>query len=315
VAHHWASASRAPARSFKRALRLDGSQPVARMGSATVSARLAAQVFLREVLRALRRQRRPAGLRGWLRASLGLWPHTRTIPVPVDGYETYSREVRTLARRCGVARVRSLDEPVAAALGYGLDIRRAMTLLVVDFGGGTLDLAVVRLGGPEAEHGRSEVLATLARELGGDTVDEWLMEEWCQRSGNVQEQVRHDLKWRTEALKQRLSRPAAPPDALERLPFTRQEFIALLEKRGLYQELTQGVEQVLREAELQIANCNGSFGAGLLTAPKPNGSFGAGLLTAPKPPTEGLPQPLSDGSSEAGGRAKGPGQETRPQQS
>jgi hypothetical protein len=103
------------------------------------------------------------------------------------------------------------------------------------------------------EQGRSEVLATLARELGGDAVDEWLMEEWCRRSGNVLEQVRHDLKWRAEALKQRLSRPAAPPDALEGVPFTRPEFIALLEERGLYRELTQGVEQVLREADSQFA--------------------------------------------------------------
>jgi molecular chaperone DnaK (HSP70) len=89
--------------------------------------------------------------------------------------------------------------------------------------------------------------------LGGDAVDEWLMEEWCRRSGNVLEQVRHDLKWRAEALKQRLSRPAAPPDALEGVPFTRPEFIALLEQRGLYRELTQGVEQVLREADSQFA--------------------------------------------------------------
>lgn len=248
VARNWASPSRALARSFKRPLRFGGDQPVAQVGQARIAAQLAAQVFLREVLRALRRQYHPGGLMGWLQARLGLWPTTLTIPVPVDSYETYSREVRCLAHRCGVKRVSSLDEPVAAALGYGLDVRRTLTLLVVDFGGGTLDLAVVRLGGPEADRGRSEVLATVARDLGGDIVDEWLMEEWCQRSGAALEMVRHDLKWRAEALKQRLSRPSAPPDELEGVPFTREEFIALLEQRGLYCKLSRGVQQVLDEA-------------------------------------------------------------------
>ena len=38
-------------------------------------------------------------------------------------------------------------EPVAAALAYGLDLRREATVLVADLGGGTFDVALLEVGG------------------------------------------------------------------------------------------------------------------------------------------------------------------------
>lgn len=49
-------------------------------------------------------------------------------------------------------------EPVAAALAYGLDLQTEATVLVVDLGGGTYDVALLEVGG-----GTVEVLTT-----GGD---------------------------------------------------------------------------------------------------------------------------------------------------
>ena len=68
------------------------------------------------------------------------------MTVPVGFYESYRAELQSIARGLKVRRFRTLDEPVAAALGYGVNPARDETLLVVDFGGGTLDLAAVRLG-------------------------------------------------------------------------------------------------------------------------------------------------------------------------
>jgi molecular chaperone DnaK (HSP70) len=56
----------------------------------------------------------------------------------VSAFETYRAEVQRLLQGLGVARVRFVDEPVAAALGYGLSLSHERTVLVVDIGGGTI---------------------------------------------------------------------------------------------------------------------------------------------------------------------------------
>ena len=40
-----------------------------------------------------------------------------------------------------------IEEPIAAAIGSGIDISRACGSMVVDIGGGTTDIAVISLGG------------------------------------------------------------------------------------------------------------------------------------------------------------------------
>ncbi len=64
-------------------------------------------------------------------------------------------------------------EPVAATLSWlhGARRRERGIALTVDFGGGTLDLAVVRFDGP-----RFEVLATHGMALGGDRIDQLIFE-------------------------------------------------------------------------------------------------------------------------------------------
>jgi hypothetical protein len=93
------------------------------------------------------------------------------------------------------------------------------------------------------------VLAVGGRELGGNTVDEWLMEEHCRRTGAPLAAVRHDLAWRAQALKHRLSRPGAPPEEWGGELLSREEMRALLGSQGLYDQIVAGVGQVLADAE------------------------------------------------------------------
>lgn len=58
-------------------------------------------------------------------------------------------------------------EPVAAAYAYHVQAKKRQTALVFDFGGGTLDFTIVRLGGATAP----EVVATQGVLLGGDDID------------------------------------------------------------------------------------------------------------------------------------------------
>ena len=57
------------------------------------------------------------------------------------------RAVEDAARQAGARKVYIIEEPIAAAIGAGIDISRACGSMVVDIGGGTTDIAVISLGG------------------------------------------------------------------------------------------------------------------------------------------------------------------------
>ena len=153
---------------FKPYLSSGALQTVARTGKRTWTARDIASMFVRELMAEVKR-------------TTGERPRELVVTSPVDAYEAYRAEVVRLFRRVGVREVRFLDEPVAAAIGYGLGLKRQRHVLVVDMGGGTLDLALVSLSAREMETGACEVLAKEGRAVGGDLVDRWLLAEICRR--------------------------------------------------------------------------------------------------------------------------------------
>ena len=70
-----------------------------------------------------------------------------SICVPSGATEVERRAVEDAAYNAGARYVFLVEEPVAAALGAGLDIIRPVGNLVVDIGGGTTDIAVISMGG------------------------------------------------------------------------------------------------------------------------------------------------------------------------
>ncbi len=83
------------------------------------------------------------------------------VPSGVTGVE--KRAVLEAAGRAGAKEVYLISEPMAAAIGCGLDIAAPTANMVVDIGGGTTDIAVISLGG--------EVVSESMR-LGGDHFEE-----------------------------------------------------------------------------------------------------------------------------------------------
>ncbi len=69
------------------------------------------------------------------------------VSVPCGITEVEERAVVDSVSSTGVRKVCLIDEPVAAALGAGLDISKPHGSLVVDLGGGTTDMAVISLYG------------------------------------------------------------------------------------------------------------------------------------------------------------------------
>ena len=69
------------------------------------------------------------------------------IGIPCGSTEVEMRAVRDSAEHAGGRDVYLIHEPMAAALGIGLDVEAPQGNMVVDIGGGTSEIAVISLGG------------------------------------------------------------------------------------------------------------------------------------------------------------------------
>ena len=85
------------------------------------------------------------------------------VCVPSGVTEVEKRAVREAAEQAGGKDVFLMEEPVAAAIGAGIDISKPDGVMVIDIGGGTTDIAVISLGG---------IVASSSVKLAGDKFDE-----------------------------------------------------------------------------------------------------------------------------------------------
>lgn len=97
------------------------------------------------------------------------------ICVPSGITEVEERAVVDAATQAGARRTYLIEEPVAAAIGAGIDISAPNGHMVVDIGGGTTDIAVLSLGG---------VVVSESIKVAGDKFDEAII-RYCRRKHNV----------------------------------------------------------------------------------------------------------------------------------
>lgn len=105
-------------------------------------------------------------LKHYIRKVCGRRPLMRpqiAVCVPSGVTSVEQRAVIEACVQAGAKKVVVISEPMAAAIGAGIDVAQASGNMVVDIGGGTIDVAVISLG--------SEVLAESIR-TGGDKFDE-----------------------------------------------------------------------------------------------------------------------------------------------
>ncbi len=69
------------------------------------------------------------------------------ICVPCEATEVEKRAVKDAAINAGAKKPCLIEEPLAAAIGAGLDITKASGNMIIDIGGGTSDIAIISLGG------------------------------------------------------------------------------------------------------------------------------------------------------------------------
>ncbi len=85
------------------------------------------------------------------------------ISVPSSITEVEERAVIDAGIQAGAGRVYLVEEPLAAALGVGININEAKGNVVVDIGGGTCDIAVISLGG---------IVISTSIKIAGDSFDD-----------------------------------------------------------------------------------------------------------------------------------------------
>ncbi len=76
------------------------------------------------------------------------WSKPRVIIcIPCEATGVERRAVKDAALNAGARSVYLIEEPIAAAIGAGVDIAKPSGSMIVDIGGGTTDVAVISLGG------------------------------------------------------------------------------------------------------------------------------------------------------------------------
>ncbi|MGI6728419.1 MAG: rod shape-determining protein MreB [Anaerovoracaceae bacterium] len=85
------------------------------------------------------------------------------VCVPSGVTEVEKRAVKEAAIQAGGKSVYLMEEPVAAAIGAGLDITKPNGVMIIDIGGGTTDVAVIALGG---------IVTSNSVKVAGDKIDE-----------------------------------------------------------------------------------------------------------------------------------------------
>ena len=206
--------------------------------------------------------------------------------VPVDSFESYRNWLAGVCEKLTVNRVRILDEPTAAALGYGIS-GGGETLLVVDFGGGTLDLSLVKLAFTQIETNinqpksplgfllkwgdrtikntptsnnqsaqTAKVLAKTGQNLGGIDIDNWIIDYFHQELGLPKNSLVMRL---AERIKIALSNTESVTEVYFNdqtfesydLTLTRSQLNQILEQQQFFANLDKALEHIRQQATRQ----------------------------------------------------------------
>lgn len=187
------------------------------------------------------------------------------ITVPANFSDNQRRATIDAANRAGLEVLGLLNEPTAAAIAYGYDIKERSTILVFDFGGGTLDVTILKI-----ENGfRFQSVATSGdMHLGGEDFDEKILDYfiedfWKQhhiRLREVNKEAVATLRLYAEEAKQQLSSDTSYkmkiPKLHEKINFTttltRGRFENLC--TDILKRILKPVMDVLKESGISYSN-------------------------------------------------------------
>jgi rod shape-determining protein MreB and related proteins len=130
-----------------------------------------------------------AMLRYYINKALGKWNFWKPdvlISVPAGVTSTERRAVVEAAVKAGAKNAYVVKEPILAAIGAGIPIQEAAGHMIVDIGGGTIDVAVISLGG---------IVASTSVKVAGNKIDEAIV-DYMKKTYNlaIGEKMAEDIK-------------------------------------------------------------------------------------------------------------------------
>ena len=190
-------------------------------------------------------------------AALGVPVSRAVITVPAYFDDAQRQATRDAAKIAGLQALRIVNEPTAAALAYGLHVRKEGTIVVYDLGGGTFDVSVLKI-----TQGVFKVVATNGdTHLGGDDFDQLIMGQILDlvaaRTGTdlkVHPEALQQIRLSAEALKVRLSteeRVALDVDTGGDAPLRYE-----LTRAGLEALIAPWIERTLERCRAALADAN-----------------------------------------------------------
>jgi molecular chaperone DnaK len=185
------------------------------------------------------------------------------LTVPVESFEHYVEWLTGVSEAAGLQRFRLIDEPSAAALGYGAHIQPGHAYLIFDFGGGTLDVAVALIEEQEQfESGRRcRILGKAGKEIGGSSIDTWIMQEVLRQNNRdaLDDDIRRissELLGECRAAKEKLSFQEQAEisvmdpksGAMLSATLTRNRFEDLLDEHEAFNQIDQTIRRAVNAA-------------------------------------------------------------------
>ena len=130
----------------------------------------------------------------------GIFKPRVIICVPSGVTDVEERAVIDAGVQAGASRVHLIEEPIAAAIGVGIDISQPVGSMVVDMGGGTSDVAVISLGG---------IVVSESIKVAGDKFDEAIV-KYIRKKYNIVigERTAEDMKIKIGCVYKRDDNPA-----------------------------------------------------------------------------------------------------------
>ncbi len=236
---------------FKRDLAADFQSPSRYIDGNVYDSKIVAELFITQIWEYLKQQN--------INAS------EVVFTVPIGAYERYLDWFMALATKLKIPQVKLLDESTAAALGYGIENPNQI-VLVLDFGGGTLDLSLVRIiknqgiANNNSQIFKAEILAKSDAYIGGEDIDIWIVEDYL-RSQNLTKNDINEVAWQNlleiaEKLKIRLSYEHKVQEiwlneddfTSYELELTRHQLTAILENQQLLEQLRYALDEILHLA-------------------------------------------------------------------
>ncbi len=164
------------------------------------------------------------------------------VCIPSGSTEVEIRAVRDSAEHAGGREVYMIYEPMAAALGIGLDVEAPEGHMIVDIGGGSTEIAVISLGG---------IVTNKSIRIAGDDLTADII-EYMRRQHNIKigERTAEEIKIRVGSALPELDEPPADfivsgPNQMTALP---------IEVPVSYQEISHCLEKSISKMETAILN-------------------------------------------------------------